>query len=69
MFPTFLWRNQCDQIWGNFPTLAKFPHFGKISNYLSIFRGCIKYLAKHRTYFCIFLMLLGKFSMLKVAKY
>ena len=51
MFPTFLWRNQCDQIWGNFPTLAKFPHFGKISNYLSIFRGCINYLAKHWTHF------------------
>ena len=60
---TFLPSFQCDQIWQNFPTLAKFKKSLAIS-WLTIL-----YLAKLWTYFGRYFILLGKFSLFLLVKY
>ena len=51
--------NQCDQIW------AKFHHFDQYLKYLAIYLRFIWFLVQ----FCTICMFLGKFSLLKMAKY
>ena len=56
-------RQQWDQIWRNFTTLAK------VNESLANFLWFISYLAKCLSYFGKFVTLLGKFSVLQMAKY
>ena len=57
-----LWY-QCDQIWRIFATLAQRLHF------LAIMKGFIKYLAIFWGYYGKFYTILGKLSLLQMAKY
>ena len=55
--------NQCDQIWRNFTTLVR--RF----NTLAIKKRLVYYLTTFRTYFDIYYLVLGKCSVLQIAKY
>ena len=56
-------EGQCDQIWRNFTTLAR------NYNTLAFSKRFIFCLATFGTYFDIFYMVLGKYLVLKMAKY
>ena len=55
-------RERCDQIWRNFATVIKCQKF------LALFEGSFSFCAKFFSYFGNHFILLGKFSLLQMAK-